>query len=806
MTVKSWKPDADGGDGLHATCIAVTDSKGTTVLFITVDALSAYDTWLSDVRKSIEERLGSDVIRQENIIMSGSHTHASLKFNSAAQLTNPDAPYRYYYDRVVTLITDAAEEAMNDRASATMHKTTVDASAVTGYQMNFQRHWEVNAYDAYDYTEGSSKKITFAKPHDVDYVSGSNFARLNDLRNYIGKKEGISPIPVPSGGKGVIFDAGDPTGHDGYEETDLVTTDDKMHLIQFKFSNSSKKPIVMVNWRAHTTEAGGDFVKTVKDAAGNVIRYECELSADYVGPLRALMKKAGYRMSFFLGGSGNLVINRFNSNSADVTLWRKTIKRNASTGVAQESDCEAYGRLLWQVVQSGLNSSAMKTVQTPGDILTVSSRLTYNRQVDSEGLRDALAAVKEEYPNTFNTSWDHYPYYYTSPKDGKLYVINSYFHASAINGRLNNTEDSTVSVTLSAVTLGKAAAFAVVPFEIADRYNIDNPFTTNDWDTLATKVFGTPFVLSCSNGGRGYIPHSLEYIYNTDEYYQKTGKNKNASTYFGPGSYEANTTPTARGTGEQMVALLGVMLDSVGKNARTAWCEACQETVTWQPFYNHTTSPQFDGHYYLVEDIENAPKITIFKNRSVCLDLNGKTYNAKGMAFHTYSNGPELSILDSVGGGKVIGHNRIGYATDDSTQYRGGTFVVSSGSTINIYGGTFSFEKLDVEDAVPVSQGGVGLVLGTLNMYGGKIVGTDLEVTDWVNDKGEVPGNNGYGAAVFVGDGATVNISGGTITAGTVPTSGQGRCVVLTGVNGKINISGSAVLDEVMLTNIYYLS
>ena len=799
-TLNSWTPDADGGDGIYATCIAITDSKGKTVLFVTIDALGAYSGLLSDSRTAIQNALGADVIKKDDIIMSGSHTHSSFGFNDE-KFRGEDAEFGEYYDYVVSQIAASAVEAYADRASATMSKGSRDAGTVaqdngTRYQLNFIRHYQRDAYDAWDY-DTNGKKVTFAQPYEISFVQGSNFGTIAGLRRYIEMNESTSTSKIPNQpyhdsnlGKtvGVVFDT--VNNVNGYQASHLAVADDMMHLIKFDFgTNSSKKPILMLNWRAHTTENGGDFRGAV--------------SSDYVGPLRAMLKKDGYRMSFFLGGAGDLIINQFNSNSPENTPWRNTIKKNSS-GVATESDTNAYGRCLYNVAKACLKDNM--STKTPGDILVSVSNYTYNRQVDSEGMRAALAAIMEEHPDDYNTNWDHYPYSYKHT-DGKTYIINSYHHANGIKGRLENVASDTYPMSITAVTLGNGAAFVTAPFELADRYDSVNPLdnSLNDWLDLGNKGgFGTPFVLSCSNGYSGYIPYSTEYIYNTPEYAAQTGKNSKAPLIWGPGTYEANISPGAADTGSGMVAHMLGMLQAHNTKTKSAYCEHCQETVVWMPLDNNTVNWQMDGHYYLTENITEGRKIVVYQGMSLCLDLNGKTYDAKGMAFHTYSNGPELSIFDSSAAktGKVIGHSRVGYSTADSTQYRGGTLVVSGGSTINIYGGTFSFKKLNDEEAVPVSQGGAVLVLGTLNMYGGKIIGADLEVTDWVNANDQLPGDNGFGAAVYVGDRAKLNISGGTITAGTVPTTGQGRCVYLAGMYSAIDISGDAVIEEVMLRNI----
>ena len=794
-TMTSWTPDADGGDGIHATCIAVTDSKDTTVLFVSIDALGAYSGLANDIKTAIYEEMGGGVIDKDNIIVNGSHTHSSFNFGDLEMFRNEDAQFRDYYDYVISQITAAAVEAYADRASATMSMGSQDASEVVQsdgekYQLNFVRHYQRETYDYGDNDESGVWK-EYATPYEIDFVQGSNFGTIAGLRNYISQKEGVPNQPYYSDEYrktlGVAFDTVD--GVSGYQASKLADADDTMYLIQFDFgTESDKQPVVMLNWSAHTTENSGDFFGA--------------LSSDYVGALRAKMKNAGYRMSFFLGTSGDLIINQFNSSDPADTPWRNLI--NKSEGVATESDTNAYSRALFAVATACLQDKM--TVKTPGEITASVSKFTYDRQVDSEGLRAAMETVKAEHPEDFDSVNDYYPYYYQHT-DGKTYIINSYFHASAINGRVNNAEGDTGSAAITAVTLGGEAAFLAAPFELADRYDSVDPLddSLDDWLTLSAEGgYGTPFVISCANGYSGYLPYSTEYTFNTEEYAEKTGKNAEAPLVFGAGSYEANVTSVAQDTGVKLIAHMLDMLKTQTAGTKTAYCEHCKQTVEWTPFDNNTAEVQYNGHYYLAEDIVDGRRIIVYPGHTACFDLNGKTYNAREMAFHTFSDGPVLSIMDSVGTGKVIGHSRVGYTTEDTTQYRGGALIASSNSTMNIYGGTYSFEKLTDEEAVPLSQGGVLCVLGTVNMYNGTIIGTDLEVTDWANEENVVPEHNGYGAAVYIGDlpGAALNISSGTITAGTVPESGEGRCVILGGSNSRLNLSGDAVIDEIMLMNI----
>jgi ribose transport system substrate-binding protein len=67
-----------------------------------------------------------------------------------------------------------------------------------------------------------------------------------------------------------------------------------MHVLKFDFPNdSTKEPIVLVNWRAHTTMNSGVKAKL--------------LSSDYANGLRTTLKKNGYRAAFLQGAAGNVV-------------------------------------------------------------------------------------------------------------------------------------------------------------------------------------------------------------------------------------------------------------------------------------------------------------------------------------------------------------------------------------------------------------------------------------------------------------------------------------------------------------------
>lgn len=188
-------------------------------------------------------------------------------------------------------------------------------------------------------------------------------------------------------------------------------------------------------------------------------------------------------------------------------------------------------------------------------------------------------------------------------------------------------------------------------------------------------------------------------------------------------------------------------------------------------------------HYYVVDNREfgYGPGVghrdETAKNYEIVLDLNGKTYCSTKSAMSVYS-GDTLSIVDTVGGGKLtakmvgVEANKIdpGVIVNMGTVnlYSGticpaegaevpanaGTlFCTGSKAVLNIYGGTVTGGKIYKEGGATFG-GNIHLSTGaTLNMYGGVISNGDA-------------GANGYGGNVNISTGSTANIYGGKIVGG----------------------------------------
>ncbi len=188
-----------------------------------------------------------------------------------------------------------------------------------------------------------------------------------------------------------------------------------------------------------------------------------------------------------------------------------------------------------------------------------------------------------------------------------------------------------------------------------------------------------------------------------------------------------------------------------------SYCEHCDKEVYWQPY--EAKCYDEDTHVYLTHSRSwnavsiDSTKTAVEDRVEMILDLNGKEMRAKNLAFTVYG---KLSIVDSVGGGKMIGDVEA-----DGKQ----ALISSGGGIINLYSGTVTRNP----ESKGLINGGGCIKVGkdsVLNMYGGTVEGGIADM-----------GGNIFSSGGFV------NIYGGKITGGTSPDG------------GNIRISGSATLN-----------
>lgn len=720
----------DSNDGLYTTCTSVTDAYGKTVLYFTIDTIGAYGSLVNDLRKALVDELGSDVISVGDIMVNASHSHEGADYGYC-RVTSADPAWRSYYDHTIAQMVAAGVEAYNSRTEAIMTKGEVDASESSGYQLNFVRH--------YDVVEESRTYLQFTyTPWKVTnrFVGGDNFGgtkTITESNTFRRSVESVSEV------------------------------DDTLYLTQFTPVNGDA-PIVWATWRAHASMNGGS-AKTV-------------VSSDYINSFRYQMEKNGYRAAFFQGTSGNV-----NARHSNKVLWKDAA---FPADITNAVDSIKYGYLLSKVAVDGLKNHMTGELE-PGKIRTYQSVMPLYVQLDSEGLQ---AAAEQYYADVDAGKTITFPYAYTHT-DGKVYLLNSKYHASNIRSRSSNSEDGTIKAELDVVAFGESMLYLTAPFELFDRYSMEATLgntSDNDWlDLNNESTYGTPFVLGYSNNTMSYLPNKLAYEYNE------------GSMVYSVGSYESNIARIRKGEGERVVQEFAAMIKLGTEGFITRKCDACGEEVEWTPLTIRQAGVQYlgSGHFYLTEDqpIEYCTQRLVEKGETICLDLNGHSITTKGRSLNIAS-GATMNLMDSAGGGSVTsysGNNNVG----------GG--VVSCSGTFRLYGGTLQFIRTEegIKPGYETAMGGVVGCTGKFYMYGGTLIGDQLGISgNGTDGKPILSSSNGCGGTVRLGSNAYFYLYGGTVKSGKAAEGGEGDCVYLSSSSSRMYLSGDACVDNIYINTL----
>lgn len=758
-------------DGLFATCIAITDQYGKTIIYYGVDIINPSNTWTNPARKVILAALEEAGYKLESgdIYMSASHTHNGpdltygvsfsedkLAGDEVAQTT------KKYRDWVFELLAQAAVDAMKDQEEVTLTKGTVDAS------------------DA----------IKAMKPNAT-----VNQQRLNYVRHY----------KTPNSGDAIY--GGSNFGYTKYTAATTMAMEpvDQMHLVQLTPKSGDKDPIVMVNWDAHVT-----INSTTSTTYGKNNHYK--VSSDWVNSMRYGLEAEGYRPAFSQGTAGNKV------PSTPVAALK-----NPDMLVNGEARGYKYGARVADVALYGLENCMGKPLDT-SRIRSATARFDFQTNAPTpeevELANAMMAADPSTYPSGYADLIEYLKHADTWSKRTEYYAtfpylknINSRYQLSSIKSRLKylTTEDS--YITVGVLSIGKELSFVVSSCELADRYSSTDTLanvTDNDWDDLIDDTYGKPLVMGYTNGADGYIPHQLAYIYNE------------GSVNYAVGSYESQMARYARHTGEQLVVFYKDLLDSINSSEVRYQCvcggkavgmegHTC-EKVEFLPWIRDDILPT-GGNYYLTKDVVTTYQID-FTNSTLCLDLNGhnithkasKAQGEKAEAKATHntrvlcpSTGANLYLTDSTSNPGTISRDLSELTETQKSK------INNYGLIVSVYGsGTFTMFD-GILDATGTVTGGGGCLCvynhnSVFTMYGGKMLGTK-------SNNGGVAYNRG-----------SMYLYGGELTGGT--TSGTSNSSVAgiyntyesgTAVSGNVTISGNARVwnnkrENGAQSNIYFYS
>lgn len=237
-----------------------------------------------------------------------------------------------------------------------------------------------------------------------------------------------------------------------------------------------------------------------------------------------------------------------------------------------------------------------------------------------------------------------------------------------------------------------------------------------------------------------------------------------------------------------LAGCLGVCASA--ETTRTAYCEACKETVTWEPMvYGTYAGDQTHLHYYLTANktsTSSSDQVLVKDGRTMCLDLNGKSWTSYGRSFGVGGN-CVVNLMDSAGGGQVTGFSKKTASSAGTNNTGGGTIWVSADGTLNIYSGTYVFEGRTSDYGLRTDNGGTIYVTGgTFNLYGGTIQGGNI---------------NKNGGAVYLTSSAKLNAYGGKILSGNSG-NGTGDCVGLSATTCTVTLGGDAQIDDIYIPSV----
>lgn len=748
----------DGNDGIFATCIAITDQNGKTVLLISCDIANAYTPFVEPARQQILEKFASYGLEADRILINASHTHSGpmLVAGWESDTTFGDA-YKTYKNYLVSQLVKAAGDALADRAPATMYQGSIDASDYYANENN-------GAERAYNTVRHYKITAVASNGAEYSYVCGDNFNQHRSV------------------GETVTVDS---VSYTVTKVESVTQADDTMQVVKFAFDNGNV-PIVLVNWRAHATisKGRGDVAESTFDA------YKL-ISGDYVTSLRHTLEDENYRAAFFQGASGNI-----NPGS-------KLEAGNWLTNADEQTKHVTYGTALAEVALACLRGNMSQINEDGGEIRSTQQNYQSERKQVSEFEYMAGWLYKRANAEGSQVYTADQLYYYVDTKgepqiyttgdvagtrkindgdtltdengvvkytrvSGETVIIASAFHAGAMTDGYPVNADPGMELELNAVTIGDDFSLVTAAGEPFDYYN--NASSQNMWNDV-----GADFVLGYTNIGGGYLSSKETFAFNSD-----------IST-MANGSYETMCNNIGEGTGEAVVSKLDVMLDFLqnGEAANTTGdvCEHCQKRVAWTELTANgemaVSNVIRGGHYCLTGDV-TLSGVDAMGGANICLQLNGHTLTLKKNFVIPY--GTTLSI---VGNGTVAGQEATGY---------GGVFNVKEGGTLNLYDATLRYTGeegsagVGTRDDRTIQAGGILYVAGTFNMYGGLVKGTNV---------------NGSGGAILVTATGVANIRGGEIRDKDTNQSfnAGSRSDDCIRNSGKVILSGDAKIDEIFIVD-----
>ena len=755
-----------------ATCTAVTDAQGNTMLLIAVDVL--HGKFADSAKPDISKFTG---VPEDRIYINGSHTH------SGADVAN-----MMYRKALLAQITKVAVQAMADRKPAQMTYGSIETE-----NMTFTRH--------YTYTGTDGKPV---------YVFGSvgGLANGDDARHITEPDETMHLIRFTrEDGKDVVMVnwRAHPLLHGGGSRYELsadfigsfrtaVERKEDCHFIYFQGAAGNMNSITAIPGEVRTednNEYGAILAGYVSECLANNMQAaegsgiktaQGDDTKNHIPSMNAM--SIGDSVAFVtapaeLFDSTSVYVEEHSPYPMTFTLGYT----NDSIGYIPTAPMYEYDYEWYEIESTSYPAGTAEKVQE--EFAAMLQALAAAEQEARPDAEPAAYTAEEEPAERLALYWNVYRMDYTpgymSGYSSRTLEEDGYYHVVfAVNGKQET------------LLVKDKNLLQIIDFHDITGLVVDGNGVVTDAKILrectggmaANRSFVTGVdgnTVSCSTAAKNGIPFTLELTDQT--------KILDVSSVD-----ETCGTETTLRQGDQIIALYDMNgaighvyvlrradLDS-SEHANHCVCGGaaegihgdCTAVTDWIAWGDDVTEwdclPTESGHYYLTRDVVVSKRYFVFADKDITICLNGKRIEGYSDRFNTTTRRSTFSICDcrfTCVDGEYIYEGSIVMGFTASGSAVGGAFYVYYDAVLNLYSGTVIGEGT-------VHSGGL-IYAGTdgvINLYNATLMGGRAR---------NVGGN------VYISKNGIVNIYGGLITGGNSTTGGCG--VYLN--TGTLNISGA---------------
>ena len=749
-------------DPLYATCIAFTDAKDNTVLFIPLDLTRSYSEVIPKVRSYISEKTG---IPLDNIITTASHTHSSPDLAKT-----DDLGIQNYNEALPDLILRAANEALADRKPAEMYTSYIRADG-----MNRTRHYLLK---------------------DGSYAGNGFSFTAGDILGHIGVTDSLMQLVkfTREGGKDVLL-----VNWQGHykDPKDTYFTADYFGVMRSILEKD------MDCLFAYVAGAGGDTISNSKIP-------ELKPSADcaeHGQKLSDIAKEAAKNFEKAEIGEIQVIKSNYGAPVKSAPNSKMDVPLEAFSLGDVAFACAPYE-------MSGINGITIKegsdfkvtfvATQSNMHLFYVPAEFCFDYESYEAGVsrlaRGAGELLAEEFVRMLDTLYANTgltpaqkdeSYYYKAPEptsDGVLYInmaagdLTAYTEGTSgafviqlvgpegLTNHVVQTKELTEKILAQqTVRLVFNSSGMVVDMESSENIGITSH---EDPATVQTRS-GSAVTLVLADGNQTQATLS-------DDLLTFDMRDGTIGTEL---SLQTGDTITYLSDKDGVILLAFV----TQRTPILSLCDHCKEEVEWNEWHNAASLPSIsNGHYKLMVDVTLSGEYAVSGGNQLVLDLNGHTVTGaqNKRVIRISGSSTKFALMDTSteASGKIIGKGTIveaGMCVLVST----GTFELysgtvdgsqtnntangcaiqcsTSGGIIHMFGGTI-IGGTTTSSASEGGKGGSVSIAGIMVMDGGLITGGQARAYY----DGDTYVRGGQGGNVYVASTGKFTMNGGTITGG----------------------------------------